>query len=380
MCRMLNKKEKCTMQKSETKKKRKNETGEKSARIQKQRGMIWWLQEQNTSAFNRNAKSRIKNMEVSKMPREQTIKAKEKKISRKRKDRKSITSIFKRNISGWLLIIPSVVLFILLVWRPIGIGIEYSFFKLQGFTKTEFVGLKNYEYVLSDTNFLRTLKNTCLYVFWSLLIGFPIPLICAVMMNEMVHAQGFFKVTTYLPVIIPSIATSMIWKMVYMDGSGGLLNMLRGVFGLDPTMWLSNKHLVIPLIVVSMTWNGFGGTVIMYLASLQGINQELYEAARLDGAGFWARIRYVLYPHIKGMMLLMLIRQIIGVFQVAEQPLAMTGGGPNGASMSLGLTNYFYAFKYGQYDKSLALGVITFLMLMVLTVVYFYLDKRMEND
>lgn len=288
-------------------------------------------------------------------------------------------SILKKNIPGWLLILPSLLIFTLVVWRPIVIGISYSFFKLKGFTPVEFVGLKNYIEVLSDTNFLQTLWNTVEYVFWSLVIGFPLPFICAVMLNEMLHAKGFFKVTTYLPVIIPTIATCLIWKMVYMDGEGGLLNSLMYYFGLEPMGWLSNKTLVIPLIVISMTWNGFGSTLIMYLATLQGINNELYEAARLDGAGFFGRIRCVLLPHMKGILLLMFVRQVISVFNVTEQPLTMTGGGPNGASMSLGLTNYFYAFKYGQYDKSLALGVITFCMLMMLTVLYFKLDKSVDE-
>ena len=117
----------------------------------------------------------------------------------------------------------------------------------------------------------------------------------------------------------------------------------------------------------------------MYLSTLQGVNQELYEAARLDGAGVFGRIKHVLFPHMRGTLLLLLINQIIAVFNVTEQPLVMTGGGPNGASMSLGLTNYFYAFKYGQYDRSLALGVITFCMLFLLTTIYFKVDKRVSD-
>lgn len=291
-------------------------------------------------------------------------------------NRNKFSSLITRNISGWLLILPTLILFALLVWRPIVIGIEYSFFKLNGFVPGDFVGIKNYTDVLSDTNFIQTLKNTCFYVLWSLVIGFPLPFICAVFINEMLHGQSFFKVSTYLPVIIPGVAACLIWKMVYLDGEGGLINMLLSYIGIAPQQLLSNKNLAIPLIVISMTWNGFGSTVIMYLASLQSINQELYEAARLDGAGVLGRARYVLVPHMRGILMLMFIRQIIAVFQVTEQPLVMTGGGPNGASMSLGLTNYFYAFKYGQFDKSLALGVITFLLLIGFTFIYFVLDKK----
>lgn len=283
----------------------------------------------------------------------------------------------RRDIPGWLLIVPSLFLFVMLVWRPIIIGIVYSFFDLKGFEPTEFVGIKNYIDVLTDTNFLKTLWNTVQYVIWSCL-GFPIAFILAVMLNEMLHARQFIKISTYLPSIVPGIAVAMIWKMVYMDGDSGLLNMLLYYFGVEPMNWLSNKNLVIPLIVFSMVWKGCGGSMLMYLATLQGINQELYEAARLDGAGFFGRIRYVLIPYMKGTYLLLFVQQIIGVFNISEQPLTMTGGGPNGASLSLGLTNYFYAFKYGQYDKSLALGVITFLLLISITFLYHRLEKSID--
>lgn len=291
----------------------------------------------------------------------------------------NVQRLFRRNISGWLLIIPSVLLFIIIVWRPIIIGIFYSFFRLEGFNRVEFVGFKNFVDVLSDTNFLQTLGNTVKYVLWSFVIGFSLPFIAAVCLNEMVRGKGYFKFIMYMPTILPIIATSLIWQFIYSDSSGGLLNIIRSFFGLEATGWLSNKVLTIPLIVVSMTWNSFGSTMIMYLASLQSIDQSLYEAARLDGAGFWRRIRVVLFPHMRGIVLLLAVRQIIGVFQVAEQPLVMTGGGPNGASLSLGLTNYFYAFQYGNLEKSMALGVITFLLLISLTFLYFRLDRKIND-
>ena len=290
----------------------------------------------------------------------------------------SIKNVFMRNFSGWLLLLPTVILFVMLVWRPMIISVSYAFFELKGFTPVEFVGFENFIDVVTDSNFIKTLWNTAQYVLWSLLIGFPLPIICAIILNELVHGQKTLKMATYLPVIIPAIATSMIWRMVYMDGTGGLLNMIVSFFGGEPSQWLSNKDLVIPLIIISMTWNGFGSTLITYFATLQGVNQELYEAARLDGAGVWGRFWHVLMPHMKGLTLLMFIRQIIGVFGILEQPMAMTGGGPNGASMSLGYTTYKYAFEYGQFGRSLALSVINFLILGVFTLIYFKVEKNVD--
>lgn len=285
----------------------------------------------------------------------------------------------KKLCSGWALVIPSVILFVFLVWRPIVIGIMYSFYDLRGTTPTEFVAFKNYVDVLTDSNFLSTLLNTVKYVLWSLLIGLPLPFVAAVILNEKRHFKGFYKFTLYLPVVMPAIVTCLIWRYIYGEGSGGLLNMILSWIGGSPMTWLSDKTMTIPLIIIAMTWNSFGNTMILYLSSLQGVDVSIYEAARIDGAGFWRRLWVVVMPHMRGIMLLLAIKQIIGVFQITEQPLIMTGGGPNGASMSLGLTNYFYAFRYGQMDKSLALGVITFLILLSLTFVYFKLDRKIND-
>ena len=288
-------------------------------------------------------------------------------------------SLGGKDISGWILVIPTILLFLFIVWRPIYIGMKYSFYSLKGFTPVEFVGRKNFKDVLTDTNFMQTLKNTLLYVFWSLIVGLPLPFICAVIVNELWVGRTIFKTLSYLPCVIPAMAVYLIWKMIYLEGDGGLLNMLLYYLGQEPVKWLANKNIVILLIIITMSWSGFGSTMIMYLASLQGINRELYEAARIDGAGFWGRIRYVLFPHMRGIVLLMAIRQIISVFQITEQPMTMTGGGPNGASMSLGLQMYNYAFKFGQTDRSLAVGVIMFVILIGLTVVYFKLEKKYSD-
>ncbi len=284
-----------------------------------------------------------------------------------------------RNAPGWLLMAPTIVLFFCLSWRPIIVAFSYSFYDIKNFEPVKFVGFENFRQILTDTKFLKTLWNTAQYVLWSLLIGLPLPFLTAVAINEMIKSKSFFRVVTYLPALIPGMAVFLIWRFIYNDGSIGLLNSIRWFFGLAPTNWLSNPDLTIPLIVIMMSWNGFGGTVIMYLATLQGVDQSLYEAAELDGAGIFSKFKAVLLPHTYGTLALCFVRQIISVAQVTEQPMVMTGGGPNYASMSLGLTNYYYAFKYGQMEKSMALGVVTFLILLGLTFLYFKMDKKINE-
>lgn len=282
----------------------------------------------------------------------------------------------RRNFSGWILLVPTIFLLCFVVLRPMFMGIVNSFYELEGFTPTEFVGLENYIQVIKDTKFIGTIWNTVSYVFWSLVIGLPLPFICAIMLNEMVFGKNFIRISTYMPAVIPAVAVSLIWTNMYMEGAGGLLNMLIGLFGAEPQQWLMNKSLTIPLIIISITWQGFGSTILYYFAMLQSVNTELYDAARIDGAGILSRAKNIIMPHMLPIFVLMAIKQIIGVFQIIDQPLVMTGGGPNGASTSLALLGYQYAFQFGQAGKSLAVNVITFLLLIGLTFVYFKAEKK----
>ena len=293
--------------------------------------------------------------------------------------RQKVYGKIRRNFAGWMLLAPTIFLLIFVVIKPLYMGIINSFYDLAGFTPKEFIGLENYIQVIKDTKFIGSLGNTFLYVFWSLIIGLPLPFICAIMLNEMISGKNFIRIATYMPAVIPAVAVSLIWTNMYMEGPGGLLNMFLGMFGIEPQQWLMNKNLTIPLIIVSSTWQGFGSTLLYYFAMIQSVNTELYDAARIDGAGILSRAKNIIMPHMLPIFLLMAIKQIIGVFQIIDGPLVMTGGGPNGASTSLALLGYQYAFQFGQTGKSLAINVITFIMLIGLTFVYFKAEKKMSE-
>lgn len=288
-------------------------------------------------------------------------------------------SVFRQNVAGWLLLLPSLILFSYIIWRPIVLSVFYSFFDLQGFTPTRFVGFKNYIDVLTDSLLVQALWNTLKFVLWSLVISFPVPIIVAFMLNEMLHGKEIFKFSLFFPSVLPGMAISLIWALMYDPSQGGLMNTLLYYLGMQPFEWLQNKKFVIPLMQVAMAWGGIGSTALIYISAMQGIDNELYEAARIDGAGFFRRMQVVLMPHISGMLLVMLVRHIIGTCQILEEPLLMTGGGPNNASMTMGLQMYRYAFIYFQTDKALAYGGIMFVLLMILTVGYHRLDKKIND-
>lgn len=285
-----------------------------------------------------------------------------------------------REVPSWLLILPSLVFFIVFQWQPLISGLSMSFYETKGYNAVKFIGFDNYIDVISNSVFQQTLINTFLYVFWSLVLGFIIPVVVAIMINEMRHLQSFFKFAVFFPGMVPGIAAALLWTFMFEPGKGGILNMLLDHMGLASSQWLQNSHLTIPLIVLTMTWRGFGGTVIIYLASLQGVNHELYEAAALDGAGIWKRLRNITIPQISPIIGILLILQIIGVFQVLYEPMTMTEGGPNNSSMSLMLMSYDYAFQYFQAGRSLAVGGITFVLLAIMTTIYFRINKESRTD
>lgn len=299
-------------------------------------------------------------------------------LSKKRMRRKAR---LHNDLDAWALMLPMVVILYLFVWRPTVLGGVWSFFNMKAYTVGDFAGLDNYIKVLTHTRFLPMLWNTIQYVLWSLVIGFLPPLFIAIMINEVVHFRNGFRVIIYIPAVIPGIAAMLMWYFMYYPDRTGLLNMILAKFGLEPYQWLNNPNFAIIGIVIYMTWKGFAGTMLLYYASLQSVSVELYEAALIDGAGPFKRLWHVTRPAMEGLLLLNLVRQIIGVFQIMQEPLAMTGGGPNGASTSLSYQLYQYGFNSGGKGtgQAMALGVIIFLILMILTIFYFWLNRKVES-
>ena len=287
----------------------------------------------------------------------------------------------RNDINGWVLMLPMVVILYLFIWRPTVMGTVWSFFNMKAYTVLDFCGFDNFRKVITHTQFLPTLWNTVQYVLWSFVIGFLPPLFIAIMINEVVHFKGGFRVLIYTPAVIPGIAAMLMWYFMYYPDQTGLLNMILGKFGIAPQQWLNDPDFAIIGIVIYSTWKGFAGSMLLYYASVQSVSVELYEAAIIDGAGPFVRLWNVTRPAMEGIILLSAVRQIISVFQIMEQPLAMTSGGPNGASTSLSYQLYQYGFNSGGKGtgQAMALGVIIFLILIVFTIFYFWLNRKIED-
>ncbi len=290
--------------------------------------------------------------------------------------KKSPLSVFlQKNLSGWMMLLPSVILFSFFMWVPLFESIQLSLYKAQGMRFVQFVGLQNYFDVFAHPDFMPAIVNTFMYTFWSLIIGFLVPVITAILINEVRKGKSLFKIGIYLPNIVPGMAMILMWSFIFKPGDTGILNILLKFMGIPSQAWLTNPEWTIPLIVLTLTWKGAGATALLYIAGLQGIDPELYEAAIIDGAGIWRRIRHITLPNIYNLARTMFVLQIIAVFQILYEPLVLTNGGPNNASISIMQLVFRYAFQQFDYPKAAAVSVIISLILAVLTALSFKLNK-----
>ena len=286
----------------------------------------------------------------------------------------------RRNLSGYLFLLPALLIFVLFVWYPIVRGLLMSFQSVDLINPTAWVGWANYRDVLADPLFGIAWRNTFAFTGYALLFGYAIPIILALLINEMHHGKGFFRLAFYLPVMLPPIVTVFLWLWIYNPDSG-LLNALLSLVHLPQGLWLETPASALPALVVISTWSFAGSTMLIYLAALQGVPASLYEASEIDGANLWQRLWHVTLPTIRPIMLLMLILQIIATMQVFTEPFTITGGGPQNATMSVLLLIYNYAFQNADFGGASAIGVMLFLVLAVFALIYMRMTSRlMQGD
>ncbi|MDR2654876.1 MAG: sugar ABC transporter permease [Oscillospiraceae bacterium] len=288
----------------------------------------------------------------------------------------------QKNISAWAIMLPTLVLFAFFIWEPILESIRLSTYRGIGvdFSRLRFVGLDNYRLMFIDPNFKAALSNTFIYILWSLIIGFFVPLIMAALISETAHLKSAIRVAIYFPNIMPGLATAIIWTFLFRPGPTGVLNIILGWLGLAPFNWLSARGWTIPLIITTMTWKSAGSTALIYMAGIAGINPELYEAATIDGAKPMRRFWHITLPGLLSLGKTMLILQIISVFQVLYEPMMMTNGGPNNKSISMMMLVYQYAFRDFNYAMGTTISVFICLILAVLTIIYFALTRKVSNE
>jgi multiple sugar transport system permease protein len=292
--------------------------------------------------------------------------------------------VSRDGLSTLVFLLPLLGIFGLFSWFPIIRAFVMSLQETNLVSEPTFVGLSNFTRVLADPLFATAVRNNAYFSLLALLIGFPIPIVLAVIMSEARRAKGLMSGLAYLPVVVPPVVSVLLWRQVFFNaGPNGLFNTILGWIGLGPLPWLQNATSAMPSIVIEATWAGAGATVIIYLAALLSVPPELYDAAEVDGASIRQKIRHVTLPQLRGVLFVTLILQLIATAQLFTEPFLFTGGGPANSTLSLLLLIYHYAFQNslgGEYGMAAALSVMLAAFLGVFTAGYFWLTRSWSTS
>ncbi|MEV8044715.1 sugar ABC transporter permease [Streptomyces griseoluteus] len=268
--------------------------------------------------------------------------------------------------------------FALFSWYPAIRAVVIAFQRYTPGSAPEWVGTANFRRVLHDPEFGAAWRNTLTFTVLALLLGFAVPFVLALVLNELRHAKAFFRVVVYLPVMIPPVVSALLWKWFY-DPGAGLANETLRALHLPTSNWSNGTDTALISLVIVATWANLGGTVLIYLAALQSIPGELYEAAELDGANLLQRIRHVTIPQTRFVILMLMLLQIIATMQVFTEPFVITGGGPESATVTVLYLIYKYAFLYNDFGGACALSVMLLVLLGAFSALYLRLT-RSEGD
>jgi len=269
---------------------------------------------------------------------------------------------FRLFVSPWLLG------FVLFTLGPMIASFVIAMMRWNMVAAPVFVGLENYQLAFSDPLFWKSLKVTLIYSFASVPMGLVLGLFVAVLMNQKIPAMNVFRTIYYLPAVVSGVAVAILWQLMFNSQWGVINTLLRSVFDVKGPKWLLDESWVLPAFIVMSLW-GIGGGMVIYLAGLQSVPTDLYEAAELDGAGPFKRFLYVTLAWISPVIFFNLIMGIIGSFQSFTNSYIMTSGGPNNASLFYLLYLYQNAWQYFKMGYASALAWIAFVIIMALTVV-----------
>jgi ABC-type sugar transport system permease subunit len=274
----------------------------------------------------------------------------------------------QRKLAPYVFVSPFFILFASFSLYPILYSFWLSFFKGFGFDKKTFFGLGNYIYLFQDPRYLTAVANTTEYALGCLFILSPLALLVALAINSaFVRWKTLFKLGFFFPVITSSVVIAVIFARVF-DQQFGLLNTLLSWFHIAPIGWLSDKNFVMPSFILIGIWTHLGIFTLFWLAGLNGINKESYEAAAIDGAGSWHIFWRITLPLLRPMTLFIVIQAIISAYNLFAEPMLLTNGGPSDASLTVTLYMYFQGFENFNVGYASAIAYSMTALLLVLSV------------
>jgi multiple sugar transport system permease protein len=294
--------------------------------------------------------------------------------------RRSLPQRIWRERSAYGFLAPGLIVFSVFTVFALGFAF-YLTFREWNILEPEkpFVGLQNYRDLVQDKDFRLSVINTAYFTGASVPLGMAIGLAVAMLLNQPLRGRGLLRTLFFLPVVTPFVVAAIVWKWLY-NGDFGPINyyLIKTHLISEPLVWLSDKNLAMPAVVLMSVWTSVGFSMVVYLAALQGVPPELYESARMDGAGAWARFRHVTLPMLRPSTLFLAVMGIIGSFQVFTQIYIMTSGGPVNRTTTMVYYIYESAFKFYEMGYASTLAYALFLMLLVFTAIQLRLYRRAD--
>ncbi|MGI6236767.1 MAG: carbohydrate ABC transporter permease [Candidatus Excrementavichristensenella sp.] len=271
---------------------------------------------------------------------------------------------------GYVFIAPWLIGFLLLTIGPILYSAFMSFCDFKLLSSPVLSGLDNYRRLFfEDPIFIKALKNTMLYVFVAVPLQILLSLLFAALLNQQIHGQNVFRTLFFLPSILPEVASAIVWAFIF-NPSFGLMNSFLRIFGIEGPMWLNSSDWAMFCVIIMSFW-GIGGTIVIFLSSMQGIDSSLVEAAALDGASGFRTFMSVKLPLLSPITFFNLIMGFIGGFKVFTFSYVMTGGGPAFSTLTFALYIYKNAFEYFDMGYACAQSWILFAIIALFTSLVF---------
>jgi len=279
-------------------------------------------------------------------------------------------------LSCYAYILPLLTNLVFLSAGPVLYSFFISFTNWQIVLPPVWVGLRNYTEQFASPVFRQVMWNTFYYTLGYVPLAMVASLSMAIFVNQRLPLISFFRSLYFLPVVSSGVAVALVWGWIYHPTFGVLNWFLDVLFGIQGPRWLSDPKTALPSLVMLGVWRSMGANMIIFLAGLQGVPQELYEAARIDGASRWREIRHVTLPLLTPTLFFVLIMSVIGSFQVWEATYLLTQGGPANATLTISYYIYQQAFEWFHMGIGAALAYILFFVIAIVTVVQFRLQRR----
>lgn len=282
---------------------------------------------------------------------------------------------------GIIMILPVFIGLLIFYIIPFFQNIFYSFTDLNSFGKWQFVGISNYQKIMADEKFISAVKNTLIYTVFTVPLILIISMFIASLLNSKIKGIGIYRTLYFLPAVTMPAATAMIWKWLF-NGQYGLVNQLFMKIGLAPQAWVADPQYARMSLIIVGVWMGLGMNIIYFLAGMQAIPKQYYEAAKLDGANAWTTFWKITLPSLKPTIFFVLVTSVIGAFQVFDIIFLMIPA----KSLALDTTRsivyifYQYAVEFGQKGYGAAVATILFVMILIVTILQIILQKKWSEN